>query len=247
MKQASLWAVVPVKSFAFAKQRLMPLLDRHERAALAKAMLEDVLSALVRSPYLAGTLVVTNDAEATAIALHAGADVLSDLPDDGLVAAVRHAVGRLALGQRAGMLVVPADVPLIQGADVELISLRHRSSPAVTLVAAGSDGGTNALACSPPDAMPICFGDDSFRRHVGAALALGLRPTVLTLPRFARDIDRPEDLLAFIARPSATRACAYLTASGIARRLARHAPTHAGARRSRPAHADSPRGVTAAL
>lgn len=219
MNLPTLWAVVPVKSFACAKQRLAPLLGARERATLARAMFEDVLQVLVRSPFVAGALVVTQDVEAATMARRAGAGVLSDPREPGLIPAVQHAARTLAAARCAGMLVVPADLPLITSADIELIALGHRSSPAVTLVAASSDGGTNALACSPPDAMPFFFGEDSFRRHRDGALALGLTPKVLTLPRFGRDIDRPEDLLAFLERPSATRTHACLTDSGIARRL----------------------------
>jgi len=75
------------------------------------------------------------------------------------------------------------------------------------------------LACSPPEAIPCCFGEDSFRRHRAAALSAGLQARVLTLSRFGRDIDQPEDLLAFIDQPSATRSKAYLAESGIAHRL----------------------------
>lgn len=219
MSASTLWAVMPVKSFACAKQRLMPLLDANERAALARAMFEDVLHVLVTSPCVAGALIVTGDTEAAAIARKAGADVLCDPLEAGLVPAVRHAARALVAAQRAGMLVIPADLPLIKSVDIELIALGHRSSPGVTLVAASSDGGTNALACSPPDALPICFGEDSFRQHRNAALALGLMPKVLTLPRFGRDIDRPADLFAFLEHPSATRTGAYLVDSGIASRL----------------------------
>lgn len=219
MSASTLCAVMPVKSFARAKQRLMPLLDDRERAALARAMFEDVLHVLVSSPCVIGALVVTGDAEAAKIARQAGADVLPEPPEAGLIPAVRHASRALVAARRAGMLVVPADLPLIKPADLELIALGHRTWPAVTLVAASNDGGTNALACSPPDALPICFGDDSFRQHCNAALALGLTPKVLTLPRFGRDIDRPADLFAFVEQPSATRAWAYLVDSGIASRL----------------------------
>lgn len=219
MSTATLWAVTPVKPFACAKQRLASMLDADERSALACAMFNDVLRVLVASPCLSGVLVVTGDIRAAAIARNFGADVLCDTPEAGLTAAVRHAARTLAAARRAGMLVVPADLPLIKPADIELIGRGHRASPSVTLVAASSDGGTNALACSPPDVQPICFGQDSFRQHRNAALALGLTPTVLTLPRFCRDIDRPADLFSFLEYPSATRTCSYLVDSGIARRL----------------------------
>lgn len=244
MNPSGCWAVMPVKSFTRAKQRLVPLLDARERAGLARAMFEDVLQVLVSSPSVAGVLVVTGDAQAAALARGAGADVLPDPAEAGLVPAVRAAARALVAAGRAGMLVVPADLPLIKPADLELIALGHRTSPAVTLVAASSDGGTNALACSPPDALPICFGDDSFRRHREVALALGLAPRILTLPRFGRDIDRPGDLFAFLAQPSATRTFAWLVDSGIAHRLHAHpvAPGLAGSRQAlaESAHGDIP-------
>lgn len=219
MSTSKLWAVMPVKRFVQAKQRLAGLLDANERAALACAMFEDVLHVLVSSSCVAGVLVVTGDPMATVIARGAGADVLCDPPEPGLVPAVRHAARTLAAAQCAGMLVVPADLPLIKPVDIELIARGHLTSPKVTLVAASNDGGTNALACSPPDAVPICFGEDSFRQHHDAALARGLTPTVLTLPRFGCDIDRPADLFALLEDSSATSTSAYLVNSGIARCL----------------------------
>ncbi|MEP7098095.1 MAG: 2-phospho-L-lactate guanylyltransferase [Dokdonella sp.] len=223
MNGPTLWAVVPVKSFRAAKVRLAAVLSADQRCALARAMFEDVLNVLVHSPFIAGVLVVTIDPHAEAMARLAGASVLRDPPEGGLNASVRAAACTLAAAQRGGMLVVPTDLPQITPADIELISLGHRRSLAVTLVAATRDGGTNALACSPPDALPILFGEDSFRRHEAAALALGLSPRVLTLPRFERDIDRPDDLLAFLddpRRPSATHTHACLKASAAVRQIA---------------------------
>ena len=60
----NLWAVVPVKLFADTKRRLMPVLESDERAALARTMLEDVLSVLTRTLSLAGIMVITRDAAA---------------------------------------------------------------------------------------------------------------------------------------------------------------------------------------
>ena len=115
--------------------------------------------------------------------------------------------------------MIPADVPLITPADIELIVAAHRAAPSVTLVPASVDGGTNALACSPPGAVPICFGDDSLRRHREAARACGIEPQILTLEHLAHDIDRPDDLATFLLRPSPTQSYAFLTTSGIAERL----------------------------
>lgn len=214
-----LWAVVPVKLFAQTKRRLMGLLSREEREGLASAMLEDVLSALTRAPSLAGVMVVTGDAGATALAQAAGARVLPDDENSGTSAAVAKAARHLTDAGRQGMLVVPADVPLITPADVELIIAVHRAAPSVTLVPASIDGGTNALAASPPDAMAFHFGDDSFRKHREAATAGGVEPQILDLARIRQDIDRPDDLAAFLLQPSQTHTYAWLTANAIAQRL----------------------------
>jgi 2-phospho-L-lactate guanylyltransferase len=217
-----LWAVVPVKLFARTKQRLMPQLASDEREALARAMLADVLSALAGTQSLAGILVITGDAHAAAMARAAAALILADTENAGTTAAVTLAAAHLAAAGRDGMLVIPADVPLITPADVELIVAAHSAAPSVTLVPASIDGGTNALACSPPDAVPVCFGNDSLRRHREAARARGIEPQILPLEHLGNDIDRPGDLVTFLLRPSPTRSYAYLTTIGIAERL-RHA------------------------
>src|SRR6266700_3813388 len=63
-----IWAVVPAKDLAQAKQRLAGVLTPEERQGLAQAMLEDVLSALSGVPALAGLIVVTREAAFAATA-----------------------------------------------------------------------------------------------------------------------------------------------------------------------------------
>jgi 2-phospho-L-lactate guanylyltransferase len=215
----NLWAVVPVKLFADTKRRLMPVLESDERAALARTMLEDVLSVLTRTSSLGGIMVITPDAAAAAIAHAAGALVVDDLENTGTSAAVAQASRHLAAARCGDMLMVAADVPSITPADIETVVAAHRAAPSVTLVGATIDGGTNALACSPPGVMPFCFGDDSLRRHREAARAAGIEPAVLRIERLSNDIDRPADLADFLRKPSLTRTYAYLTAGGLADRI----------------------------
>jgi 2-phospho-L-lactate guanylyltransferase len=214
-----LWAIVPVKLFARTKRRLMPLLSRDECEALARAMLEDVLFALTHTSTLAGVMVITGDAGAAALARAADASVIADAENAGMSAAVTKAAQHVAGMNGEGMLMVPADVPLITPADIETIVAAHGAAPSITLVPASADGGTNALACSPPGAVPFSFGDDSFRRHREAAWARGIQPEVLQLERIGCDIDRPADLANFLLHPSPTRTYAYLTTNGIPERL----------------------------
>src|SRR5207245_2717537 len=56
--------------------------------------------------------------------------------------------------------------------------------------------GTNGVALTPPDTMPLKFGEPSFQNHLAAARALGLEPRVTVLPGLALDVDAPEDVAA---------------------------------------------------
>lgn len=215
-----LWAVVPAKRFVHAKSRLTPLLTSDERRMLAGEMLADVLSVLTRARCLGGVIVVTSERKLVAIARDAGADVVSDIDCKNTEsAAVAVGARRLADMGQAGMLVIPADVPLVTVDDVEAIVCRHGAAPSVTLVPASKDRGTNALACSPPLAISCHFGDDSLRAHVETARAAGIAARIVRLERVGLDIDRPDDLTEFLLRPSATRSYAYLMSSGIVQRV----------------------------
>lgn len=215
-----LWAVVPAKRFAHAKTRLTPLFTSDERRVLAGEMLADVLSVLTRARCLGGVIAVTSEPELVAIARDAGAVVVSDADCKNTEsAAVAAGARRLADMGQDGMLVIPADVPLITVDDVEAIVRRHRAAPSVTLVPASKDRGTNALACSPPLAIACHFGDDSLRAHIEAARAAGIEPRIVRLERVGLDIDRPDDLAEFLLRPSPTRSYAYVMASGIVQRM----------------------------
>jgi 2-phospho-L-lactate guanylyltransferase len=203
------WAVVPVKEFRAAKQRLAPALSPPRRRDLAFAMLEDVLTALAAAPALAGIVVVTVDEAAKQLARRYGALVSHDAATKGHTGAVVAAAQMLA-AQGAAMLTVPGDVPLVTPQDIELILGRHSVAPSFTIVPAHDELGSNAILCSPADAVPLRFGENSFFPHLAAARASGIEPQIIPLPRLGLDIDGPEDLAAFMQIPSRTRARAVL-------------------------------------
>ena len=219
LSRSAIWAVVPVKDLSGAKQRLTPLLSATERRALFAAMLEDVLCALAASPGLAGILMVARNALAHDLAGRYGARVLVEDENRGHTAASTLGARTLAQGGIAGMLQVPADLPLLTPADVAALLRAHGETPAVTLAPSRDGRGTNAVVCSPPDLLPLCFGDDSFRPHLERARSLGTEPQIVLRPGLGLDIDTPGDLAAFLAAPSETRAFVYLAGSGIADRL----------------------------
>jgi 2-phospho-L-lactate guanylyltransferase len=119
------------------------------------------------------------------------------------------------------MITMPGDIPAVSAAEVSATLAAHAPAPAFTIVPAHDDLGSNAVLCSPPDAVPLRFGDNSYFPHLDAARRCGIEPTIVRKPGIAMDIDHPVDLLAFLQMPApaSTRTAGFLEQSGIARML----------------------------
>jgi len=195
-------AVLPVKSFARAKSRTA-LQDPH-RAALAGAMVDDVLDVLVEVPALDEVLVVTREPAALESAARVGAAVVHDEAEAGHNAAA--ALGARAAVERgaARVLLVPGDCPGIDAGEVG--QLLADVSPGVTIVPDRHGSGTNALLLAPPDALDPSFGPGSFARHAALARGAGLAVRIAAVPSLAFDVDTPEDLAALRSAGPRTRA-----------------------------------------
>ena len=218
---SGIWAVVPVKAFEGAKQRLSPALSPDERRALATIMLEDVLSALSAVPELAGLLVVTDDPIAASLAARCGARIVTEGAGDGHTGAVTAAARLLVREGRTAMATLPGDIPGLKSAEIAATLAAHGPAPAFTIVPAHDDLGSNMIVMSPPDTVPLRFGEDSFYPHLDAARARGIEPLVVRHPGIGMDIDNPVDLASFLkmSPPASTRTLAFLEQSGIAGRL----------------------------
>jgi 2-phospho-L-lactate guanylyltransferase len=108
------------------------------------------------------------------------------------------------------MLTVPGDIPLVTAEEIGRLLAAHRPPPSFTIAPSHDERGSNAVLVSPPEAVPLRFGDNSFFPHLAAAGARGIAPTVLHLPGIALDIDNPADLLHFVQLGSRTRAGLWL-------------------------------------
>jgi len=204
----TVWAAVPVKEFTGAKQRLAPLLTPQQREALAVAMLEDVLSALVAAP-LDGIMVNTLDPRATELARRYGARVVTADARTGHTGAVT-AMARLLAAEGHDMLSVPGDIPRVTAAEIAAVMEARKPAPSLTIVPARDEMGSNAMLCSPPLVMPFRFGDNSYFPHLATARGLGIEPTIVKLPGIGLDIDQPEDVEAFLAATPHMATRAYL-------------------------------------
>jgi 2-phospho-L-lactate guanylyltransferase len=184
--------LVPVKNLADAKQRLSPVLNPEQRFALAQAMCEDVLQALAHWQSRPPVAVVTNDSFARDLAVRFRFEVVTD-DNSGETNAIEMATAVYRERGVMSTLVVPADIPLINGSELQKIA--DSAPPGGALLVPDAAGrGTNAAWRSPGDLFPLRFGNDSFLPHLAAAKATGLPCVVLELPGLARDVDRPEDL-----------------------------------------------------
>jgi 2-phospho-L-lactate guanylyltransferase len=196
-------AILPVKSFDRAKQRLDRDLTPGPRRALAEAMFSDVLTALRRARSVDRIVVVTADHGAQRIAAGHGAGVLEDLERGHNEAAARGIQKALQDGfDRA--LLVPGDCPALSPAELDELLARAVEPPSVIIVPDRHGTGTNALLLTPPDALAPSFGPGSRDRHVENADAIGTWPDVVAIPTLALDVDTAEDLAALEATLAAT-------------------------------------------
>jgi 2-phospho-L-lactate guanylyltransferase len=205
-----IWAVVPVKDTAAAKQRLAAAVPASLRQGLALAMLEDVLAALAEVRGLAGRLLVTIDPVARALGVRYGAECIEDGAEAGHTGAVAAAARRLAAENRGAMLTLPGDIPLVTASEIARLIEAHFPAPSFTIAPSHDEMGSNAIIVSPPEAVPLRFGDDSFRPHLAIARAHGIEPRIVHLPGVALDIDNPVDLAHFSQIGSRTRAGLWL-------------------------------------
>jgi 2-phospho-L-lactate guanylyltransferase len=185
-----------MKEAGLGKQRLSSCLSAERRSRLIELMLEDVVGAVRSCEVVREVWIVTRDSRFAS----AGVRVIGDAEVDINASLARAAIIAAQEGAHT-ILVIPGDVPLASGRDIQQLVLAARSHD-VVIVPDREGMGTNALALSPPTLLRPHFGEDSRRRHVDAGLALGAAPLILDLPGLAYDVDLPEHLeTLLLARP----------------------------------------------
>ncbi len=190
----TLWAMVPVKPFRIGKSRLSSVLSEDERVVLNRGLLENTLDILNTVSEIEHILVVSHDPYALAISRNYGAYTFQESGQRGLNRALEEGA-RVVRSYKAGsLLVLPADLPLLDPQDVRALIARVHGSPLVAIAPDRRREGTNALILSPPGCIPFSFGPGSFERHAELARKAGVQLEVCELPSLAVDVDMPEDL-----------------------------------------------------
>ena len=189
-------AILPVKRFDAAKQRLGEALGSGSRAALAAAMFADVLRALEHSQMLQAIIVVSGEREVADIA--AGRDVvlIEDTSEKGQSQAARAGLARAAAMGHDRAVLVPSDCPLLEVRELEELFVRAAGGADVVVVPDRHGMGTNALVLDPSGPFEPQFGPGSLQRHVDQAQRRCLSCVIERPPSLTLDVDTGDDLVA---------------------------------------------------
>ncbi len=190
----TLWAIVPVKPLRRGKSRLADVLTPDERADLNRRLLAHTLETLTAIPEIEHVLVVSRDPGALALARDHGARTVQEKGAPQLNVALTRATVVAKNYATRGVLIVPADLPLITPEDVRSILRRVQEPPVVVVAPDRHRQGTNALLVCPAGLIEYDFGPGSFQRHCERAIQAGARLEIFDLPSLALDVDLPEDL-----------------------------------------------------
>jgi 2-phospho-L-lactate/phosphoenolpyruvate guanylyltransferase len=190
----TLWAIVPVKPLRRGKSRLAGALSEDERADLNRLLLEHTLKTLIDLKEVDQVLVVSRDSSVLSIARDMGARTVQEDGAPALNTALRRATVIAQVYASRGVLVIPADLPLLSREAILTLLDRATNPPVIVIAPDRHQKGTNALLLSPANIIEYDFGPDSFKRHCERAQKSGARLEIVELPTLGLDLDLPEDL-----------------------------------------------------
>ena len=206
-------AILPVKRFSDAKQRLGASVAETLRGELVRAMVGDVLSALERCGSIELTIVVTNEESVAEAARQQGAIVVADTAEEGQSAAVALGIARAQAEGAARVLCVPGDCPALDPVEVDALLGDATAGASVVIVPDRHGTGTNGLLIAPPQTISPSFGPGSCERHRELARAAGASCRLERATSLLLDIDTGEDLAVLRERLAGERAGAPRTRS----------------------------------
>lgn len=198
-------AIVPLRDGTSGKSRLADSFSLEDRARLIASMVRHVVKTLVASEQIDSILVVTRDPDSVLQALDSDGELVQIVfqPDDviGLNGALE--VGRrqaIAAGA-SGVLIVPADLPLLSTDDVRALVARP---DAIAIAPDRRRNGTNALHLPTGSTsgsfsfdvhhqFVFQFGEDSYAAHIAESARLGMYAVTLTLGGTELDLDIIDD------------------------------------------------------
>jgi 2-phospho-L-lactate guanylyltransferase len=206
-------AILPVKRFSRAKQRLAADVAAETRLELARAMVADVLLALERTSRIQSTIVISSEPSLQAVSVGQGVILVEDEIESGQSAAVSRGVQLALAGGAERVLCVPGDCPCVDPAQLE--ELLAGEAEAVVVIPDRHGTGTNGLLLTPPAVIEPAFGEGSCARHLASARAAGVGARVERPSSLLLDVDTGADLDALRALLSGTSAPAAHTRAAL--------------------------------
>lgn len=188
--------LIPVKDLSRAKQRLAGILSQESRTRLARAMLSDVFAAVAGVRSVDAVFVASSDQAALDAGRSRGWECLPEQEQRSESDSVDHASQLCAARGVAALLRLPADLPLLLAADIEMVLAHCPRTPGAVLVSSRDQTGTNALLRTPPCLFPSHFGPGSLAKHLAQAQRYPAGGRVLAIPRIELDVDDEDDLRA---------------------------------------------------
>ena len=190
----SLWAIVPVKPLRRGKSRLSGILSEDERTALNQTMLINTLKTLKNVNEIETILVVSRDPLALSIARDYSAKTVLEDGSPDLNTAVKRAASVAKAYFANKILVLPADLPLIQENDISQFLALSKGPPEIVIAPDRKNDGTNALLINPTGLIEFNYGPGSYNIHLENGKNAKSRIEVYSSERFGLDLDLPEDL-----------------------------------------------------
>jgi 2-phospho-L-lactate guanylyltransferase len=187
------WALIPVKPFSEGKSRLSSILSDSERYQLNVKCLCKTLDVLSGVKTIEKMLVVSRDPAALKIAGQAGALTLVEEGNRGLNQALYQANNTLDKTCDR-ILVIPTDLPLLAGEDIQKILAMGANPPVVVIMADRRYKGTNALLVNPVGCIRYRFGENSSKKHLAEAQKRNIKVILTDIPGISLDLDLVEDL-----------------------------------------------------
>lgn len=190
----TIWAIVPVKPLRRGKSRLAGLLSEEQRTRLNRYLLEHTLTTINRLSEIEHTLVVSRDPAVLALTRAIGAHtVLEDGAPQFNTAIKRATIIAQAQGARA-VLILPADLPLIEPSDLSAFLRKGNHPPVVVIAPDRRLDGTNSMFINPAGLIEYGYGLGSFQRHCQRATKAGASLEIVYSEKIGLDLDLPEDL-----------------------------------------------------
>ncbi len=193
----SLWVIIPVKPLRRSKSRLANVLSEDERTQLNFNMLDNTLKILKGNSAINEILVISRDPKALTLARFYGAKTIQEDGEPGLNLALKRAVVIAKAYSAQTIWILPADLPLLTGQEVQYIIDKITPGPMMIISPDRRMDGTNLLLCSPVDLIDFSYGPGSFERHMRQAQSKHAEINVMQMSSVGLDIDLPEDLEIF--------------------------------------------------